>query len=71
MFEMLEAKPASDEVNESHAISKQEDVEVENTSSPHPLDILVSIIEEDERNCDLKRKSIIASHKNSKKTKQN
>ena len=71
MFEMSEAEPVSDEVNESQNISMQEDVEVENTSSPHPLDILVSMIEEDERNSDLKRKSIIGPHKNSKKTKQN
>ena len=48
-----------------------EDMDAENTSSPHPLDILVSMIEEDERHSTLKRKSINGPHKNSKKAKQN
>ena len=70
-YETSVAEPVADVFNESLDISMLEDMDAENTSSPHPLDILVSMIEEDERYSALKRKSINGPHKNSKKAKQN
>ena len=65
------SEAVSDKIDESQAISMQKDMEAENMSPSHPSNILVSMVEEDERNSDLKRKSIIGPHKNSKKPKQN
>merc|ERR1712121_494682 len=70
-YERSAAEPVADVFNESLDISMLQDMDAENMSSPHPLDILVSMIEEDERRSTLKRKSINGPYKNSKKAKQN